>query len=63
MKALTRKEAQKQLEFLMALEKLDQALDGKTKRSAVLAHPANNLRLGALGHATEAREGSSFTKK
>lgn len=32
MKALSRKEAQKQLEFLMALEKLARVLDGKAKR-------------------------------
>jgi hypothetical protein len=34
MKALTRKEAQKQLEFLMALEKLASVLDGKAKQPA-----------------------------
>jgi len=34
MKALTRKEAQKQLEFLLALEKLARVLDGKAKQPA-----------------------------
>ena len=32
MKALTRKEAQKQLEFLVTLEKLTRVLDGKAKQ-------------------------------
>jgi hypothetical protein len=34
MKALTRKEAQKQLEFLMAMEKLARVLDRKVKQPA-----------------------------
>ena len=34
MKSITRKEAQKQLEFLMALEKLARVLDGDHERSS-----------------------------
>jgi hypothetical protein len=40
MKALTRKEAQKQLEFLMALHKLDRVLNGPQKKRPAKAQKA-----------------------
>jgi hypothetical protein len=47
MKPLTRKEAQKQLEFLMALQRLSRVLDGKAKHPAKVRKTAASVKRAA----------------